>query len=131
MDNELVVVACRYTDAEAHLAKHALELEGVQCILRNEYLQGICEINVPIELLVRAEDVGKAHAILEAPKAVPEDQPTKGESICCPECGSGSTELTWRPPTGYSARVFGALRRDAERAKFRCFTCGKEFEARL
>lgn len=66
---KLIVIREFTNDFEAHIAKGALENNGIACILNNEIMSSVYPLTLSsigyIKLLVREEDVAQANEILE------------------------------------------------------------------
>jgi DNA-directed RNA polymerase subunit RPC12/RpoP len=130
MQNEFVTVQHCGSSPEAYLAKQALESEGIDCIIRNENLHGLGQASQSIELQVALKNAERAKAILEPLRSGAKVHLDNGELISCPECGSKSTILIRKPPSKFFPRLFSIFIHDITRAKFRCSSCGNEFDVR-
>ena len=87
-DDELVTIATFRTLGEAHVAKGALESEGVECVLTDENIAGIYSPAIGgIRLQVPADDKDRALEILPADEPTPADEPLPDQKVC-PKCGS-------------------------------------------
>jgi hypothetical protein len=130
MSENLVTVGTYGVLAEAHLAKAALALEGIEGYIANEYLTDVDQANQPILLKVRPGDARQAEEVLYRAHAGAEVQFSRGEAIRCPRCEASSTEIIRKPPERAFARVLYSLLHDLRRARFRCLKCAHEWELR-
>src|SRR5689334_13943880 len=85
-DGELVTIATFRTLGEAHVAKGALESEGIECFLTDETIAASYPAAVGIRLQVHAEDREQAKQIL--PPDEPEPEYEQPDQEVCPKCGS-------------------------------------------
>jgi DNA-directed RNA polymerase subunit M/transcription elongation factor TFIIS len=110
-DGELVTIATFRTLGEAHVAKGALESEGIECVLTDENIAGIYSPAIGgIRLQVHAEDRDNALEILPADEPAPEELPP--DQKVCPKCGS--TEI------GFVERKLFSL----DPSHWECSQCG-------
>lgn len=69
MNEKWIVIREYATDFEAHLAKGALESNGVICVINNEIMSSVYPMAFSslgfVKLLVRQEDEAQANLILE------------------------------------------------------------------
>ena len=129
MESELVLLGS-FSEIEAYLSKQALAKDGIHAVLPDEYARLHGDSPAAMQLWVRAQDSQRARELLAQSSEGVEARLAKGELIPCPECGSQSTEVIWRPPTRYFAWLFYTLFRDMTRAKLRCNSCGNEWDTR-
>jgi DNA-directed RNA polymerase subunit M/transcription elongation factor TFIIS len=87
-DGELVTIATFRSLGEAHIAKGALESEGIECTLTDENIAGIYSPAIGgIRLQVHSDDAGKAVEILPPDEPPLADEPPQDQKAC-PKCGS-------------------------------------------
>ena len=67
--SKLIVLREYWNDVEAHIAKGALETNGIPCIINNEIMSSIYPLSHTsfgaIKLLVRSEDAELAEQLLD------------------------------------------------------------------
>lgn len=127
---------------EAHLARVALELAGIDCMLADEnsltmyplYAQAVGGI----KLMVRESDLEAAWRVLEdaapeAPAEVPpeERRDLESDSPACPECESNFVEREGMPFwLALAALVMVGIPFMFMKPRWRCSACGHQWTGR-
>jgi len=130
VETKLITVLHCNSLPEAYLAKQALELEGIGCLILNEHLTGPAQASQSIELQVSPADAERAKNILKMLNAGAKESRDKDEAISCPECGSNSILPVWKPPSTFLGRISGLFKHDITHATFKCSNCGNEFDVK-
>ncbi len=114
------------TPLEAHMARTALENEGIEAFVRDEHTIGmrpyLSQVLGGVRVDVREQDFGRACALLDLPAPAREPKP-------CPVCaGEGARG---RDVRGYLAAICATLFTIVPgrplKTLFRCSSCGHEW----
>lgn len=111
---------------EAQIARTALESEGIECFLRDEFSSTIAaHVNFArggVRLDVPAADLKRAAEILEAAQSEP-------DAVLCPVCGTRGVEVAegGRRLVDVFATLFTIVPARVLKRKFCCQNCGREW----